>query len=337
MLPLAVPNKAEDFVCLVCNDGDYRDDDLIVFCSGCNICVHQKCYGIAKVPDGDWFCEVCITFGPEGKFVRCPFCTRRGGAMRETSFGSHDKFWQTRNLSYYNFHEGVDPEQSQETFLDPNIANLIKDAHKDSIDKKSYTNPKNPYQDTVDFEENLFYDFYKVPKQFSIEDLQHEKIPRNSWCHLSCAFWIPEIFFADRGNGVKAIEGIDVIDKRRYGLVCSICTQKNGACIQCAKGKCQASFHVECARRSKMFMEVKNSENNGYTIYCEKHAPLKVKRTLESKIKTYVDDISKFGRAIEKFYLSYRYKFDTVPNYEHNTSILRQTKKIKKEPKEVKP
>lgn len=86
-----------------------------------------------------------------------------------------------------------------------------------------------------------------------------------------------------------------------------------------------------------MFMEVKNSENNGFIIYCEKHAPLKVKRTLESKVKTYVDDISKFCRAIEKFYLSYRYKFDSVPNFEvQNYSLLRQTKKIKKELKKDK-
>ena len=64
--------KTDDFVCLVCNDGDYGDDNLIVFCSRCNICVHQKCYGFSKVPEGDWYCDSCIHFGPYGKYVRCP-------------------------------------------------------------------------------------------------------------------------------------------------------------------------------------------------------------------------------------------------------------------------
>ena len=39
----------EDARCDVCNDGDFEDNNLIVFCDGCDIAVHQQCYGIDKV------------------------------------------------------------------------------------------------------------------------------------------------------------------------------------------------------------------------------------------------------------------------------------------------
>ena len=40
----------EDAKCQICTDGDYTDDNLIVFCSMCNISLHQRCVGLAKVP-----------------------------------------------------------------------------------------------------------------------------------------------------------------------------------------------------------------------------------------------------------------------------------------------
>jgi hypothetical protein len=40
----------EDAKCQICTDGDYTDDNLIVFCSTCNISLHQRCVGLAKVP-----------------------------------------------------------------------------------------------------------------------------------------------------------------------------------------------------------------------------------------------------------------------------------------------
>ena len=42
---------------------DSEEDDLIVLCDGCNVAVHQKCYGgnlIRKnLDDGDWYCDRC--------------------------------------------------------------------------------------------------------------------------------------------------------------------------------------------------------------------------------------------------------------------------------------
>ena len=34
----------DDVLCKICNDGDYQEDNLIVYCSQCQITVHQNCY-----------------------------------------------------------------------------------------------------------------------------------------------------------------------------------------------------------------------------------------------------------------------------------------------------
>lgn len=42
---------------------DAEDDNEMVFCENCNICVHQACYGILEIPLGDWFCNSCRDLG----------------------------------------------------------------------------------------------------------------------------------------------------------------------------------------------------------------------------------------------------------------------------------
>lgn len=48
--------KEEDAKCHICGSGDYEENDLIVFCGFCGIAVHQSCYGVEEIPEGEWFC-----------------------------------------------------------------------------------------------------------------------------------------------------------------------------------------------------------------------------------------------------------------------------------------
>ncbi|KAJ7993563.1 hypothetical protein DPEC_G00273700 [Dallia pectoralis] len=74
----------EDVICDVCRSPDSEEGNDMVFCDKCNICVHQACYGIVKVPDGNWLCRTCVL----GIDPQCVLCPVKGGAMKATRAGT---------------------------------------------------------------------------------------------------------------------------------------------------------------------------------------------------------------------------------------------------------
>ncbi|XP_078241849.1 E3 ubiquitin-protein ligase Jade-2 isoform X4 [Pogona vitticeps] len=74
----------EDVVCDVCRSPEGEDGNEMVFCDKCNVCVHQACYGILKVPTGNWLCRTCAL----GVQSKCLLCPKRGGALKPTRSGT---------------------------------------------------------------------------------------------------------------------------------------------------------------------------------------------------------------------------------------------------------
>ncbi|XP_066562167.1 protein Jade-3 isoform X2 [Amia ocellicauda] len=74
----------EDVICDVCRSPDSEEGNDMVFCDKCNICVHQACYGILKVPEGSWLCRTCVL----GIHPQCLLCPKKGGAMKATRAGT---------------------------------------------------------------------------------------------------------------------------------------------------------------------------------------------------------------------------------------------------------
>ena len=84
----------DDAKCQICTDGDYTEDNLIVFCSTCNISLHQRCVGLMKVPTENWVCDLCLAFGPKGRWLRCALCTVKGGALKRTTISSDTQIFK---------------------------------------------------------------------------------------------------------------------------------------------------------------------------------------------------------------------------------------------------
>ncbi|XP_067649202.1 protein AF-10-like isoform X5 [Haliotis asinina] len=180
--------------CCVCSDERGWAENPLVYCDGhgCNVAVHQACYGIVQVPTGPWYCRKCESQERQARvrgdicFQRCELCPQKDGALKRT-------------------------------------------------------------------------------------DTQ-------GWCHVVCALFIPEAWFAN----VQTMEPIVLknVPPERFNKTCYICEEQGretksttGSCMTCNKNGCKQNFHVTCAQAQGLLCEEAGNygDNVKYCGYCSYH------------------------------------------------------------------
>ena len=94
----------------------------------------------------------------------------------------------------------------------------------------------------------------------------------DEWIHVSCVIWLPEISFSD--SEMLCVENLNKFNPQRFGLRCTICDSKHGACVQCSVKDCYAAMHVICAH-SQTLLRMRTSTHDDVEMkqYCRRHAP----------------------------------------------------------------
>ncbi|XP_013774873.1 LOW QUALITY PROTEIN: protein Jade-1-like [Limulus polyphemus] len=99
------------------------------------------------------------------------------------------------------------------------------------------------------------------------------------WAHVSCALWIPEVSIGNVDK-MEPITKISEISPSRWSLLCSLCRERVGACIQCSVKTCKTAYHVTCAFENNLDMKAimedeKDDDGVKLRSYCQKHSQKK--------------------------------------------------------------
>ncbi|KAJ3262473.1 nuA3 HAT complex component nto1 [Boothiomyces macroporosus] len=155
--------------------------------------------------------------------------------------------------------------------MDPSITNIECDSNTDNVSKEQ-GDPNNLewiYQESLKLEE------------MEIVKLKREFVEKNG-----------------------KIMGTELIPKDRWRLRCSYCAYTGpadnnlGACIQCTKGKCLTAYHVSCAIKKKIFLQM---QDGILETFCQKHDPVNVQEQKllkkQQKEREYIETLT-VGKSV---------------------------------------
>ncbi|KAL6844941.1 hypothetical protein ACP4OV_025600 [Aristida adscensionis] len=239
---------SSDASCCVCGISNLEPCNQLIECSKCYIKVHQGCYGVLKVPRGQWFCRPCKI---NARNTVCVLCGYGGGAMTRALkskkiLKSLLKGLTTRERS--GKYASLGNASSECT----NVRNPIVGAHGDN---------------TISLE-NVTSD--------SWTSMNHDPSllgPRKmQWVHMVCGLWTP----GTKCPNATTMSTFDIsgASPAKRNTACSMCNRNGGSFIKCRDVNCSVLFHPWCAHQRGFLQsepEGEHNENVGFYGRCLYH------------------------------------------------------------------
>ncbi|XP_074276607.1 uncharacterized protein LOC141600301 isoform X2 [Silene latifolia] len=234
-----------DALCCVCGISNKDDFNCLLECACCLIRIHQACYGISRVPKGEWLCRPCRT---NSKDVACVLCGYGGGAMTR-AFGSRNvvktllKAWNIRTESHIVIIGSAKPFYSKNE-----CGNNLESSTVQSVPT-----------------------IKPVVHNCIIAGLFNPTVKQ--WVHMVCGLWTS----GTRCPNVDTMSAFDVsgVHYPNAYVVCCICNRSGGSCIKCRIETCCAHFHPWCAHQKGLLqseVEGVDSDQVGFYGRCLLHA-----------------------------------------------------------------
>lgn len=250
-----------DAVCEICNDGEVTPDNQILFCEACDVAVHQLCYGIEEVPEGDYYCMACRYFDRQKVNSAIQRQMRYQAAAAAQAAGDTDisAIFQTKPTQTLPICCELCPVRN---------GAYVRTETKDR-DKFSRRNNNSGVKSSDNDRTTSLSDRPSTPPSMS------------KWVHMVCAKWQGLNFIESLKPDLVVEELSDVkLQYRLHDIKCCLCLGERGAFNQCRFDQCSNWLHVTCARASGL-CDVIHGENalgpveeNPWTLLCPDHSNL---------------------------------------------------------------
>ncbi|XP_044390126.1 uncharacterized protein [Triticum aestivum] len=239
--------------CCVCRIPYLEPCNKLMECSKCFVKAHQACYGVLKVPRGQWFCRPCKTQANAQDTV-CVLCGYGGGAMTRALNAQKILTSLRKGLrvtSQADKHVKHDPSYASRSTSLENISRvdkqtLVDTAHEENTISSSWT---------VNHSSSLL-----VPQMLR-------------WVHVVCGLWTP----GTKCPNPTTMSAFDLSGAlpAKSDYACSMCDRAGGSFMMCRDVNCSVTFHAWCAHQRGLLQSDPEGEHNEYIGFygrCLNHA-----------------------------------------------------------------